>query len=136
MSVYQTIYETLDEDPEKVRELLGSGDVRVILQRRSILQEFLEENDWDEDAFKQWQRSRIPKKSELFKNVAASTATAIISGFEKVDDEEQEKRLSICREDCAFYIQDGTYKGRCGKCGCWVAFKVQLSSWHCPLKRW
>lgn len=49
-----------------------------------------------------------------------------------VDQDEQNRRLAICR-DCEFF--DAT-QGRCMKCGCFGAFKSWLATERCPIGKW
>lgn len=48
------------------------------------------------------------------------------------DPEHTEACLAVCRA-CDFWIPE---KERCGKCGCFAAFKARLATETCPIGKW
>jgi len=48
----------------------------------------------------------------------------------KVDDDEYNRRLDICRE-C-----DDLYQGTCNKCGCYVELRAAAKISDCPYHKW
>lgn len=49
---------------------------------------------------------------------------------DRVDDEEYERRLSVCKE-C-----DLLNAGTCGACGCYVELRAAAKAGRCPYKKW
>lgn len=49
---------------------------------------------------------------------------------DRVEEEEYERRLSLCKE-C-----DLLNAGTCGACGCYVELRAAAKRGHCPYKRW
>ena len=85
-------------------------------------------------------KHEYPPLLEQAANAAGALVRAAASGFARVDQAEQDRRLAICRGDdtqpkCEFYDPS---QGRCFKCGCVAAWKARLVSEHCPLDppRW
>lgn len=77
---------------------------------------------------------RMPATGTLVTNVvkaAANEAKAIVNQVPKVEAEEAERRLNICK-GCEFFVDDK----RCLKCGCFMKAKVHLRSATCPEKKW
>lgn len=73
-----------------------------------------------------------PPLMEQAGNALAAAGRAIASGFARVDQAEQGRRLTICR-DCEWF--DKT-EGRCSKCGCLTQLKTWLSTERCPIAKW
>lgn len=48
----------------------------------------------------------------------------------KVDDDEYDRRLSICKE-C-----ESLDRGTCNKCGCYVELRAAAKSSDCPYHKW
>ena len=134
MSIHQTIFDTLDQTDLEVFDLIGGGSIDAVTRRRQRMREFLKNNKFDEDAYKLWVRNGVvpPKKLEMAKNLAFAARELAKQGIEYVDDQEKERRESICAT-CEFAMQDGK---RCGKCGCFLKWKVKMKAWHCPIDRW
>jgi len=74
----------------------------------------------------------LPPKREMARNIVFAGAQAIRSGFTRVSDEEQARRLAIC-VDCEFFRKSDK---RCAKCGCALKWKTRLQGWHCPIEKW
>lgn len=75
----------------------------------------------------------LPSTIDMAKNVAQAGKQALLSGFKKVSDEDQQRRHSICKNECQWYRAEDD---RCSKCGCFTAFKTRLEAWHCPEGKW
>jgi len=61
---------------------------------------------------------------------ALGSAIRALKDPTRATDEEQERRLNICR-GCDYFDS-----GRCAKCTCPVAFKARLETWHCIDGKW
>jgi hypothetical protein len=81
---------------------------------------------------RQQQERPLPPKLDMARNALKAAGQALMSGFKKVSDEEQARRLEIC-EGCEFFRQSDK---RCSKCGCQLNWKSRLASWHCPIEKW
>lgn len=133
MSIHQTIYDTLHLSDEDVMALIGSGDIASVRNRRERMREFLATSEWSEAAYRDWiRKNNLPTKGAMAKNLAVSVVQAAKSSFREVDAEEQQARLDVC-DRCELYLPE---LGRCGKCGCYVTFKVRLKAWNCPENKW
>lgn len=75
---------------------------------------------------------QLPSKAAMARNAFKAAGQAIASGFKKVSEEEQARRLAIC-EGCEFFRQSDK---RCSKCGCAMKWKSRLAGWHCPIEKW
>jgi len=75
----------------------------------------------------------LPSNTDMAKNIAEASKQAILSGFKKVTDEEQQRRHAICKTNCEFYRHEDD---RCSQCGCFTSFKATLEAWHCPIDKW
>lgn len=136
MNVNEIILSTMDEPAEDVRVMIGAGDVETVLTKRATILKFLQSNVWDEKEYKLWLLNggakKLPPKTEMVGNVVEAALTAIKKPIKKVSQEEQERRLSICKE-CVFFKEDSF---QCGECGCFVKFKALLEFWHCRIGKW
>lgn len=47
----------------------------------------------------------------------------------------EEKRQKVC-STCTYLGQEGTWSGRCMKCGCVIKFKTMLKLEKCPISKW
>ena len=78
----------------------------------------------------------LPAMNEMAKNAISSlwnTAKGAATGKGiKVEKEEAERRLTICR-GCPFFRQ---HDERCSKCGCYMAVKTYLRAEKCPVGKW
>lgn len=74
----------------------------------------------------------LPSRWEMVKNLAQAAADAVKGGFDVRGPEETEAALKICAA-CPHLVDDGP---RCGQCGCYLAYKVKLRVWTCPLGKW
>ena len=104
MSIYQTIFETLEQPPEAVQALIGAGDIQSVFTRRERVKLFLQEHDWDDDAFQLWLRERagnLPSAARMAVNAVQSTATWAGSGFALVSEEESQRRLKTATASIA-----------------------------------
>ncbi len=61
-------------------------------------------------------------------NAARAAAGFVADGFRVVSEEEQERRMAICR-GCEHFDPE---HGRCRLCGCVAALKTRIASQHCP----
>jgi hypothetical protein len=84
---------------------------------------------------------RFPSKLAMARNAGKAVGQVIIHGAKKVSDEEQARRLAICKV-CEFYrpltsVHFGDVS-RCAhpKCGCFLKLKTRLEGWHCPISKW
>ena len=50
----------------------------------------------------------------------------------KVDQEEFDRRMSIC-ESCEFFKK---LSKQCKKCGCFMKLKTKIERAHCPIHKW
>lgn len=73
---------------------------------------------------------QLPSKFRMVRSFAGSMAEFARDGFRLVDDEEYERRLSICQA-CKFF-----YKSRCMKCGCGLKRKARGRVFRCPIGKW
>ena len=74
----------------------------------------------------------LPSKTEMASNLIKATKEHAKTGFAKVDNDEQQKRLEIC-QGCEFYIPS---QDRCSKCGCYLKSKSAWKSSKCPIGKW
>lgn len=49
-----------------------------------------------------------------------------------ISEEQQEERMKYCRK-CDYFIASTTM---CGKCFCYLPWKIQLAPASCPEKKW
>lgn len=133
-SIYQAIYETLNDDAYEVSKLLTLGDVRSVSIRRDPVIRFLEENEWNLDKFLEWHKKdkRLPSRMQMAKNLVTAGGQALASGMRKVSEIERLERLVIC-DSCPMISRKDF---RCYKCGCWASHKSRLEAWHCPIDKW
>lgn len=75
---------------------------------------------------------KLPSRWEMVKNLAQAAKDAIASGLDVRNETETERVLTICSE-CPFLNREEI---RCGVCGCYLKYKVQLEAWHCPKGKW
>jgi hypothetical protein len=71
-------------------------------------------------------------------NILDVAKDALTGNLKMTTTEEQEKRLSICR-NCEYLIKiPGNTKitGTCKKCGCFMDAKVKFVQASCPLGKW
>lgn len=78
----------------------------------------------------------LPSMTNMAKNVLGSmfkTAKSAVTGHGvRVEKEEADRRLSICR-GCPFFRRTDE---RCSKCGCYMAVKTYLRAEKCPVGKW
>lgn len=87
------------------------------------------------------QEQSLPSLLTMAGNAAKAGAVAIVNGAQQVSEEEQAKRLEICRSnECGYYLPPAEGKAqnteRCRQCGCYNNLKSRLAAWHCPVGRW
>lgn len=75
-----------------------------------------------------------PSPAEMARNLAASMANWVKSGFKVVSKEVFEQRMGICNT-CEFWEQNAI-GGRCLKCGCATQAKLRLAHEKCPEDKW
>ncbi|MFK7818514.1 MAG: DUF6171 family protein [Planctomycetaceae bacterium] len=66
----------------------------------------------------------------MARNLAGSMKEFFKDGCRLVDDEEYERRMSICG-GCEFL-----HGSRCMKCGCGLTFKARGQVFRCPIGKW
>ena len=69
--------------------------------------------------------------ANLAKAMTREVKKRITSQPPEVSAEEQSSRLQICA-DCEFFVNNK----RCAKCGCYMGFKVRLTTGECPIGKW
>ena len=78
----------------------------------------------------------LPSMTSMAKNVMGSvfkSAKSAITGHGvRVEKEEADRRLAICR-GCPFFRHTDE---RCSKCGCYMAVKTYLRAERCPVGKW
>jgi hypothetical protein len=75
---------------------------------------------------------QYPSIPQMAKNLATAMTTYALDGFKNASDEEQERRLSICKK-CPFYDE---LQNRCKACGCNSSLKTRIASSTCPQNFW
>lgn len=76
----------------------------------------------------------LPSLPKLAANFIKATTKHVVNGMKYVDNNEYERRLSICnKNECGFRV--GV---RCmhKDCGCFLDRKAWWQSEHCPIKLW
>jgi ribosomal protein L40E len=81
------------------------------------------------------EKSKKPGVSNMAKSILDSASAILRKGVKPVDQEEKERRLSICRK-CEHLLHPGAKFERCSQCGCVLRFKASLEAWGCPLDKW
>lgn len=72
-----------------------------------------------------------PSVKTMTASLIESAAIWAKNGFALLDEEDHEKRFSICKTCDELY--DG---GRCRKCGCFMEVKSKLAGMKCPINKW
>lgn len=76
----------------------------------------------------------MPSTMEMAKNLMKDGSAILknaLSGKQTIaDDEERERRWSICQA-CPMLQND-----RCTQCGCYMKIKVAFTSTSCPIGKW
>ena len=80
----------------------------------------------DHDATKEY-----PSLAQQAKNLA-KTAADVARDPRWVDDEEFERRMTLCRA-CPLYDKE---QNRCRKCGCKLKGKARFKAGSCPIQKW
>ena len=78
---------------------------------------------------------RLPARIEMFKSAVGAAKDLLSSDFNDIKRRTSDE-LNFCIETCSncnYLIES---QMRCGKCGCFLKFKIQLTNWRCPLKKW
>jgi hypothetical protein len=135
MSIHQTIYETLHLSDEEVLVITGSATLDGVASRRMAMKEFLENNSWNEEQYMLFLRGRqkpLPSVPRQLLNLSEAAISAT-KNPKMVSEEEQQRRLGICRDGCEEFRESDE---RCSRCGCRMTLKVRLEAWHCPLNKW
>jgi hypothetical protein len=79
---------------------------------------------------------QLPSIATQAKSLLKAGANWAKHGFELVDKNQLEKRLSICA-GCDLWDQSGFGgTGRCSECGCSTQAKLRMASEKCPLGKW
>lgn len=76
--------------------------------------------------------AEYPPIATQITSVVGAAARFVASGFATVDQEEYDRRRSIC-EACEHF---DAARDRCRKCGCGLKAKPWMRSESCPEKRW
>lgn len=99
--------------------------------RSSIAERYGGEVDFECPYGGEW--GKVPEKDpsllKRVKNLTRETVKWVKAGAEIVDDEELEKRMSICK-GCNHWVNE-----RCSLCGC-SKLKQRLVTSECPIKKW
>ena len=75
---------------------------------------------------------RLPSYAQMIANLANAAQAAISGGLNVRNGDETTAALTICAT-CPYLVEAGF---RCGNCGCYLDYKVQLKDWHCPMNKW
>jgi hypothetical protein len=75
-------------------------------------------------------KPKLPNVWEMAANFAGAVAGHVKDGFDKVDGETLQSRLSICT------LCDQRNVDRCAACGCYCQLKASWKSQECPLGKW
>jgi hypothetical protein len=75
---------------------------------------------------------KMPSLGKQAVNFITATVDHVADGMKNVSPEEQERRMSICR-DCPFFVEGSE---RCSKCGCFLSKKTKWKSSSCPINKW
>ncbi len=73
-----------------------------------------------------------PTLIDRVKTVTKAVVNYVMSGGPNVNDEEKERRMSICRE-CPFFVHESQ---TCKECTCAMNLKTRMESEHCPIGKW
>lgn len=73
-----------------------------------------------------------PSLGTMAVNAARAAAGFVASGFAIASEEEQARRLAVCRE-CEYFRPEHV---RCAKCSCFINLKKRIQSSHCPIGKW
>lgn len=83
---------------------------------------------------------QYPSTIQMGKNLISSMVSFAKDGFKTTDEEEQNRRLEICKGNqekgiptCPSYDKS---QNRCVECGCFANFATAINSKHCPLGKW
>lgn len=157
MNINQHIYDTLELPADEVTTLLGLPSPANVIRKRKLVMLYLGlHEDWDLELFEQftiqqyelgwldqelldfdfdWNppSQQLPSKVQMAKNFLVAMKDAIKTKWHTVSDEEQQRRHSMCKNGCEFYIAK---TDQCSKCGCYTSFKTALTAWHCPIDKW
>ena len=74
----------------------------------------------------------LPGARTMAGNAIKAAGELIRNGFKPASEEEQSRRLKICKE-CEHYLKD---QNRCSQCGCFLKWKSRMRAWSCPVGRW
>ncbi len=77
-------------------------------------------------------KKEYPSLFQMGVNLFNSAVDFVKDGGKLVDEEEQERRLGVCKT-CPEYDAE---QNRCMQCGCFLSLKVRLNSGGCPLNHW
>lgn len=99
---------------------------------KNINNEPVKEKVKDEKSGKKDELPKLPSLLQQAKNLATATAEHAKNGFKNAQEEEKQRRLSICKE-CPHLIPDSM---RCGQCGCYLETKAAWASSKCPIGKW
>ena len=104
----------------------------------------LEDVKYIQENFK-YETKQLPSVSQMAQNAANAAKSEIVARLNRtppVSEEEQKRRLDICRE-CEYFTPNiaelperQRKQERCVKCGCFMNFKTKLRSQHCPIGKW
>lgn len=79
-------------------------------------------------------KNEFPSFIQQTTNFVKSVVKHIGDGMKQVTDEEQLKRLEMCR-GCEHYADNGG-NARCTQCGCFLSVKTSWASEKCPIGKW
>lgn len=85
-------------------------------------------------------KKEYPSIYQMGLNLMKSVVEFAKDGFKMADEDEQKRRMEICAGNqekgipaCEKYEPS---QNRCQSCGCFLAFKTQISSGGCPIGKW
>jgi hypothetical protein len=100
-----------------------------------VMCEFLDGDPDDESATGERVETNFPSVTTLASNFVTSVKDEVkarVTGGKKIEKEEIDRRLTVCRE-CEFFHAPSQ---RCKKCGCFLAWKTAWRSQKCPIGKW
>lgn len=80
-------------------------------------------------------KQEIPSFLTQAVNFSTSIVKHVAGGMPQTSDNDQEKRLEICRS-CDRYNSNDPNNPRCNECGCFLKIKTSWAGESCPLKKW
>lgn len=76
--------------------------------------------------------NKLPSFGQKLISLTKAATAYIAGGMKTASDEEQNKRAEICGA-CPDLIADSY---QCGKCGCFLKYKIGWATNRCPVGKW